>query len=64
MTVLDDAVHLFGDEALQNPYPLYDRNTAQAPVQRIGGSQFYPGIQLETPRWSRRPRGWRSSRRT
>ena len=31
----------FGAEALQDPYPLFDRMRAQAPVHRIGNSEFY-----------------------
>jgi cytochrome P450 family 144 len=31
----------FSAEALQNPYPLYDRMRAEAPVHRIGHSAFY-----------------------
>lgn len=34
-------MHFFGVEALQDPYPLYDRMRAQAPVHRIGDSEFY-----------------------
>ncbi|SPM33844.1 Cytochrome P450 [Mycobacterium rhizamassiliense] len=41
MTVLDDPIDFFGTEALQDPYPLYDRMRAQAPVHRIGESEFY-----------------------
>lgn len=41
MTVVDDPVRFFGAEALQDPYPLYDRMRAEAPVQRIGDSVFY-----------------------
>jgi cytochrome P450 len=42
MTVLADPVQFFGAEALQDPYPLYDRMRAEAPVHRIGDSAFYP----------------------
>ena len=41
MTVLDDPIQLLGAEALQDPYPLYDRMRAEAPVHRIGNSVFY-----------------------
>ena len=41
MTLLADATDFFGTEALQDPYPLYDRMRDQAPVQRIGDSTFY-----------------------
>jgi cytochrome P450 len=41
MTLLADARNFFGTEALQDPYPLYDRMRDQAPVHRIGDSGFY-----------------------
>ncbi len=41
MPVLDDPIQLLGADALQDPYPLYDRMRAEAPVQRIGDSVFY-----------------------
>lgn len=41
MTVVDDPVEFFGSQALQDPYPLYDRMRAEAPVHRIGKSDFY-----------------------
>ncbi|BBY21865.1 cytochrome P450 [Mycobacterium stomatepiae] len=41
MTLLADATDFFGTEALQDPYPLYDRMRDQSPVQRIGDSTFY-----------------------
>lgn len=41
MTVVADAAAFFGTEALQDPYPLYERMRAAGPVQRIGGSDFY-----------------------
>jgi cytochrome P450 len=41
MTVLTDPVEFFGAAALQDPYPLYDRMHAEAPVHRIGDSVFY-----------------------
>jgi cytochrome P450 len=41
MTVLDSATRFFGSAAIQDPYPLYDRMRAEAPVHRIGDSAFY-----------------------
>jgi cytochrome P450 len=41
MPVLDDPIHFFGADALQDPYPLYDRMRAEAPVHRVGKSAFY-----------------------
>jgi cytochrome P450 family 144 len=41
MTVLADPIDFFGAEGLQDPYPLYDRMRAEAPVHRIGDSDFY-----------------------
>jgi hypothetical protein len=41
MTVVDDPAQFFSAAALQDPYPLYDRMRAQAPVHRIGNSVFY-----------------------
>lgn len=41
MAVLDDPINFFGTEALQDPYAIYDRMRAEAPVQRIGDSVFY-----------------------
>jgi cytochrome P450 len=41
MAALDDPSQFFGAEALQDPYPLYDRMRAEAPVHRIGDSVFY-----------------------
>jgi cytochrome P450 len=41
MTVLADPLSFFGADALQDPYRLYDRMRAVAPVQRIGNSTFY-----------------------
>ncbi len=41
MTVVDDPIQFFGSEALQDPYPLYDRMRAAAPVHRISDSVFY-----------------------
>ena len=39
--VVDDPRQFFGAEALQDPYPLYDRMRAEAAVHRIGDSKFY-----------------------
>jgi cytochrome P450 family 144 len=41
MTVVDDPTQFFSAAALQDPYPLYDRMRAEAPVHRIGDSLFY-----------------------
>ncbi|OBH35647.1 cytochrome [Mycobacterium intracellulare] len=41
MAVLDSAIRFFGGEAIQDPYPLYDRMRAEAPVHRVGDSVFY-----------------------
>jgi len=41
MTQLADATDFFGTDALQDPYPLYDRMRDQAAVHRIGDSVFY-----------------------
>jgi cytochrome P450 len=41
MTVLKDAHDFFGTDALQDPYPLYDRMREHAPVHRIGESSFH-----------------------
>jgi cytochrome P450 len=41
MTVVDDPTQFFSATALQDPYPLYDRMRAEAPVHRIGDSVFY-----------------------
>jgi cytochrome P450 family 144 len=41
MTVVDDPTQFFSVAALQDPYPLYDRMRAEAPVHRIGESVFY-----------------------
>jgi cytochrome P450 family 144 len=41
MTVVDDPAQFFTSAALQDPYPMYDRMRAEAPVHRIGDSQFY-----------------------
>jgi cytochrome P450 family 144 len=41
VTVVDEAGTFFGAEALQDPYPLYDRMRAAGPVHRIANSEFY-----------------------
>ncbi|OBJ69713.1 cytochrome P450 [Mycobacterium colombiense] len=41
MAVLDRAIDFFCSEAIQDPYPLFDRMRAEAPVHRIGDSVFY-----------------------
>lgn len=41
MPVLADASLFFCADTLQDPYPLYDRMRAEAPVHRIGESVFY-----------------------
>ena len=39
--VLQDPLEFFGVDAMQDPYPLYDRLRAEGPVHRIGESGFY-----------------------
>jgi cytochrome P450 len=41
MTVLQDPIAFFDVDAIQDPYPLYDRLRAEGPVHRIGDSGFY-----------------------
>jgi cytochrome P450 family 144 len=41
MTVLHDPVEFFGADAIQDPYPFYDRLRAHGPVHRIADSGFY-----------------------
>jgi cytochrome P450 len=41
MTVLEDPKTFFGAATLQDPYPLYERMQADAPVHRVGQSDFY-----------------------
>ena len=41
MTLLTDARDFFGTDALQDPYPLYDRMRDHAAAYRIGDSGFY-----------------------
>jgi cytochrome P450 len=41
MPVVDDPIQFFGTDALQQPYLLYERMRADAPVHRIGESDFY-----------------------
>jgi len=39
--LLLDPAEFFGTEAIQNPYPLYERLRAAGPVHRIGDSGFH-----------------------
>jgi cytochrome P450 len=41
VTVLDNPASFFGAEAIQNPYPVYDRMRDEAPVHRVGDSAFF-----------------------
>ena len=41
MKLLQDPVEFFGVDAIQDPYPLYDRLRAEGPVHRVGESGFY-----------------------
>jgi cytochrome P450 len=41
VTVVSEARTFFGPEAMQDPYPLYERMRAVGPVHRIAGSNFY-----------------------
>jgi cytochrome P450 len=41
MTVLADPLAFFGVDALQDPYPLYDRLRTEGSVHRVGDSGFY-----------------------
>ena len=41
MSVLERPVEFFGVDAIQDPYPLYDRMRAEGPVHRVGDSGFY-----------------------
>ncbi len=41
MTALEDPTDFFGTDAIQDPYPLYDRMRNRAAVHRIGDSVFY-----------------------
>jgi len=41
VTVLAEPSTFFGVEALQDPYPLYERMRSASPVHRIGDSDFY-----------------------
>jgi cytochrome P450 len=41
VTVLDKPIRFFGPEAINDPYPLYERLLAASPVHRIGQSDFY-----------------------
>lgn len=41
MTALEDPTDFFATDAIQDPYPLYDRMRGRAAVHRIGDSVFY-----------------------
>lgn len=41
MTVLQNPLEFVDGDALQDPYPLYDRLRAEAPVHQVGDSGFY-----------------------
>ena len=41
MKLLQEPLEFFGVDALQDPYPLYDRLRAEGPVHRIGESGFH-----------------------
>lgn len=41
MTVLDNPLAFFSSDAVQDPYPLYDRLRAEGPVHRVGESGFH-----------------------
>jgi len=41
MAVLEHPIEFFGVDALQDPYPLYDRLRAERPVHRVGESGFH-----------------------
>jgi cytochrome P450 len=41
MKLLQDPLEFFGVDAMQDPYPLYDRLRAVRPVHRVGDSGFY-----------------------
>lgn len=41
VTARIDPAEFFGSDTLQDPYPVYDRMRAEAPVRRIGDSEFY-----------------------
>jgi cytochrome P450 family 144 len=48
MAVLQDPVEFFDVDAIQDPYPLYDRLRAEGSVHRIGDSGFYVVCDWET----------------
>jgi cytochrome P450 len=41
MTAMVEPLQFFSAEAIGDPYPMYDRMRAEAPVLQIGDSQFY-----------------------
>lgn len=41
MSVLHDPLEFFGDQSMQDPYPLYDRLREGGPLHRVGDSEFY-----------------------
>lgn len=41
VAILDDPAQFFGNAAIQDPYPLYEQMRSEAPVHRIGESDFY-----------------------
>jgi cytochrome P450 family 144 len=41
VTVLRDATLFFSADGIQDPYPVYDRMREEAPVHRVGQSEFY-----------------------
>lgn len=41
VAILDNPIDFFGMDAIQDPYPLYERMRSEAPVHRIGESDFY-----------------------
>ncbi|MEZ0351105.1 cytochrome P450 [Mycobacterium sp. pR1184] len=41
MDLLDDPTQFFGDEAIQDPYPVYERMRTSPSVHRVADSDFY-----------------------
>jgi cytochrome P450 family 144 len=41
VTVLNEPIHFFGPDAIQDPYPVYDALRKEGPVHRVGESPFY-----------------------